>query len=82
MEKTRRTQPLIVKGARQIGKTFSIEAFAKENYEYVVSINFVLQPKCRSIFDDGYEVDSILLFATAVESTVVANIDISFQTGT
>ncbi len=33
--------PLIIKGARQIGKTESIIHFADENYENVVSINFV-----------------------------------------
>ena len=35
--------PLIVKGARQIGKTDAIENFAKNNYKYIVEINFVLQ---------------------------------------
>jgi hypothetical protein len=52
--------PLIVKGARQIGKTFSILEFAKQHYENVININFVLQPKFRNIFDDGYEVDNIV----------------------
>lgn len=53
-------KPLIVKGARQVGKTESIRAFAKANYESVIEINFVLQKKFRSIFDDGYEVDTIV----------------------
>ena len=53
-------KPLIVKGARQIGKTFSIEHFASRNYGCVVKINFALQPAFRNIFDDGYEVDTIL----------------------
>ena len=35
--------PLIVKGARQVGKTDAIEYFAKNNYKYVVEINFALQ---------------------------------------
>lgn len=35
--------PLIVKGARQVGKTDAIKNFAKNNYESVVEINFVLQ---------------------------------------
>ena len=52
--------PLIVKGARQIGKTASIEQFAKSNYKSVVEINFVLQKQFRSIFDDGFEVDKII----------------------
>ena len=53
-------KPLIVKGARQIGKTRSIEWFARQNYKNVISINFVEQSKYRNIFDDGYEVNNIL----------------------
>ncbi len=53
-------KPLIVKGARQIGKTESIRAFGEANYESVIEINFVLQKKFRAIFDDGYEVDTII----------------------
>lgn len=52
--------PLIVKGARQIGKTASIEQFAKSNYKSVVEINFVLQKQYRGVFDDGFEVDKII----------------------
>ena len=32
--------PLLITGARQIGKTFSISHFAEKNFKYVVSINF------------------------------------------
>lgn len=53
-------KPLIVKGARQIGKTRSIEWFATHNYASVVQINFVEQKRFQGIFDDGYEVDAIL----------------------
>lgn len=52
--------PLIVKGARQIGKTESILHFARGNYKNVVYINFVLEQKYKTILSDGYEVDSIL----------------------
>lgn len=53
-------KPLIVKGARQIGKTRSIEHFAAQHYKHVVKINFVEQIKYRDIFNDGFEVDMIL----------------------
>jgi len=53
-------KPLVVKGARQVGKTESIRAFGKANYKSVIEINFVLQKKFRAIFDDGYEVDTIV----------------------
>ena len=52
--------PLIIKGARQIGKTKSIKNFANSHYENVVEINFVLQEQYRDIFDDGFDVDTIL----------------------
>ncbi len=53
-------KPLIVKGARQVGKTLSVELFANQNYTSVIKINFVEQTKYRNIFDDGFEVDAIL----------------------
>lgn len=53
-------KPLIIKGARQIGKTFSITKFGKENYDNVISINFILQKEYCHIFDDGYDVDVII----------------------
>ena len=52
--------PLIVKGARQIGKTEAIENFARNNYKSIVEINFALQKQYQDIFDDGYEIDTIL----------------------
>jgi predicted AAA+ superfamily ATPase len=53
-------KPLIVKGARQIGKTESIRQFARTHYESVIEINFVFQKQFKRIFDDGYEVDTII----------------------
>ena len=53
-------KPLIVKGARQIGKTESIRNFAKNNYKSVIEINFVLQKQYKDIFDEGFEVDTII----------------------
>ncbi len=52
--------PLIVKGARQVGKTDAIENFARNNYSNVVEINFALQKQYKAVFDDGFEVDTII----------------------
>lgn len=52
--------PLIVKGARQVGKTESIKYFAKNNYKNVISINFVEDKNFKDIFDDGFKVDTII----------------------
>ncbi len=62
--------PLIVKGARQIGKTASIMQFAYDNYKHVVAINFVLQQKYKAIFDEGYDVDSITRAITFIDPSI------------
>ena len=53
-------KPLIVKGARQIGKTESILHFARAYYENVVYINFALEKKFMKILADGYDVGSVI----------------------
>lgn len=52
--------PLIIKGARQIGKTHSVRKFASENYNNVIEINFALQPEYNSIYENGFAVDTII----------------------
>ena len=52
--------PLIIKGARQIGKTESIRNFALNNYKSFIEINFALENKYDDIFDDGYKVEDIV----------------------
>ncbi len=52
--------PLIVKGARQVGKTESIRRFAEANYQNVIYLNFVEKPKYKLICEDGYRTDDII----------------------
>ena len=52
--------PLVVKGARQIGKTETIRKFAAENYESVVEINFVAEPKYKAIIKNGFSASEII----------------------
>ena len=63
-------KPLIIKGARQIGKTASIRLFGSKYYKNVVEINFALQKQYRSIFDDGYEVDAIVKNITFINPSL------------
>ena len=53
-------KPLIIKGSRQIGKTESIRHFAKANYDSVIEINFVEEPKYKMIIENGYTVDDLI----------------------
>lgn len=51
---------LLVKGARQIGKTFSIKEFGKKNYAHFVYVNFEETPSFREIFDGDLNIDTII----------------------
>ena len=53
-------KPLIVRGARQTGKTESILHFAYKNYESVIEINFVKDQKYKKITVDGYDAADII----------------------
>lgn len=52
-------KPLIIKGARQVGKTESVKRFAEANYDNVIYINFALDKKFCVITEDGYTVEAV-----------------------
>ena len=52
--------PLIIKGARQIGKTNAIRNFGENNYKSFIEINFVLNPEYKSIFEKSFRVDEVI----------------------
>lgn len=59
-------KPLILKGCRQCGKTFSVLNFAKKNYEHVVYLNFFVNPQYASVFSGSLEVDHITMLLSAL----------------
>jgi len=58
-------KPLLVKGARQVGKTFIIRQFAK-TYDAYVELNFLKNPEHCSIFDGALDAESIYSRMTLV----------------
>lgn len=58
--------PLVIKGARQIGKTFSIRNFAK-NYKSFIEINFITDPQFKTIFSNGYSPEEIIRQITLIK---------------
>ena len=52
--------PLIVKGARQVGKTETVRRFAGNEYRDFIEINFVERPEFKEIVRDGFSVDGII----------------------
>ena len=59
-------KPLIVKGCRQCGKTFSVIDFAKKNYKNVVYLNFFENPDYISAFNGSLEVNNIIMMLSAL----------------
>lgn len=45
-------RPLLMRGARQVGKTYIIEQFGKNEFKNIVTINFERNPKYKEVFDD------------------------------
>ena len=58
--------PLIIKGCRQCGKTYSVRDFAKKNYKYEVYLNFFKNPSYISIFDGSLEIDNLMMMMSAL----------------
>lgn len=59
-------KPLIVKGCRQCGKTFSVLEFARNNYKNVVYLNFFENPDYASVFAGSLEIDNIIMMLSAL----------------
>ncbi len=53
--------PLIIKGCRQCGKTFSVLDFAHKNYEHIVYLDFFQHPEYKSAFDGGLDIDLLCM---------------------
>ncbi len=58
---TKENECLLVKGARQVGKTYIIEEFGRKNYTSFIELNFIFHPELIPVFDGSLEVDAILL---------------------
>ena len=65
-----RRLPLIIKGARQVGKTECVRHFAEGRYESFIEINFVERPQFKAVVRDGYSVESIVSNITQIDSTI------------
>ena len=51
---------LVVRGARQVGKTYIIDKFARENYKNYVYINFIESPKYKEIFEGNLDIETLI----------------------
>lgn len=58
--------PLIIKGCRQCGKTYSVRNFAKKYYKHEVYLNFFKNPNYISLFEGSLEIDNLIIMMSAL----------------
>lgn len=65
-------KPLILQGARQVGKTFSALEFGRRHYENVAYFNFEMTPKLNGLFEESISPEYLIpLLSHAARQTIV-----------
>lgn len=59
-------KPLILAGARQVGKTYILKEFGRKEYENVAYINCDHNEQARSLFSNGYDIKRIIMAIGAI----------------
>ncbi|WP_165008471.1 ATP-binding protein [Neisseria yangbaofengii] len=54
-------KPLIIQGARQVGKTWAIKHFGKQSFEQVAYINFDNNSRMKTLFTGDYDINRLIL---------------------
>lgn len=68
--------PLVIKGCRQCGKTFSVRQFAQQNYAHEIYLNFYENKNYAAVFSGSLEVDHLTMLLSALLGP-----DTVFETG-
>lgn len=53
-------KPLLIRGARQVGKTWLLQEFGRTAYKQCIYVNFEDAPRLQSLFSDDFDIDRIL----------------------
>ena len=69
-KKYKRNKPLIIYGARQVGKTYLVREFAKENYEYLYEINFELDKDAKDLFNGNLNSDNLFMQLSSYKTDI------------
>jgi len=61
---------LLLKGARQVGKTFIVREFAKQNYENTVELNFFTHPEFKDAFEGSLMMNDLIKKITSIDNSM------------
>lgn len=59
-------KPLILRGARQVGKTWIMKEFGRCEYKNFIYVNCDNEPRIARLFEDDYDIDRLLLALQAI----------------
>jgi predicted AAA+ superfamily ATPase len=59
-------KPLIINGARQVGKTYLLKEFGKTEYEKVSYVSLDRNEKAREVFERGGQTDRLFTALSAI----------------
>ena len=68
-KESKRRKPLVLEGARQVGKTWLVKEFARLYYKNIAYVNFEEQQYIRSLFEQDYDTNRILSAISAATHT-------------
>ena len=54
-------KPLIIKGARQVGKTWLMKEFGRQHFKKVAYVTFYINKRMARVFEDDYDIDRIIM---------------------
>ena len=61
---------LLLKGARQVGKTFIVREFAKQYYDNIAELNFFIRPEFKDAFEGSLRVDDLIKKITSIDNSL------------
>ena len=64
-------KPMILKGARQVGKTWLMKEFGKQYYKYTAYVNFDNNRHMKDVFDSDYDIERILMAVNIAAGTKI-----------
>lgn len=66
-------EALLISGARQVGKTFIVREFGRQNFKHYIEVNFVKNPKAKALFGDTVTEDEFFTLLTAFTSEPIVS---------
>jgi len=69
-KQNKHNKPLVIYGARQVGKTYLVRKFAKENYDYLYEINFEFDKSAKELFKGDLNIENLFMMLSTYKMNI------------